>query len=359
MANELAQVLTQHDKVRRSTDIPLFYGKADKDTISPQQLIERLTRAARVANWNDDERICDEFFLCLREQAIKWSNTLFNIPDFDRNNWDAVKKEFLAAYAPKYTARTLCTSFHDLKQQTNENVQDFYNRVSEVFRDAFLVKPVHVTTHGGLPGDRFNLTEVQAQTIMQVGINNMQLLVMNTMFTGGLREDIRVKLLEKGLTKIQESVTAAREIEIITKDKSSKAEKGHYVAAVDGSVPPEDAEDPDVLEVEADEVDSVKRINAIRQRLNKPPLRFKIRPGSKLSAPAKVSNCRFCKARGHMQRECRKRLSAGAPMVDAAGRQYAATGTGWNSGPPSGGVNTIPSSPYYGLLPQYGHPLNQ
>jgi coproporphyrinogen III oxidase len=66
MADEiLVRALTQHDKVRRSTDIPLFYGRKDKDTISPHQLLERINRAKRVANWPDYDRVCDEFFLCL------------------------------------------------------------------------------------------------------------------------------------------------------------------------------------------------------------------------------------------------------------------------------------------------------
>jgi hypothetical protein len=113
-AADIAQALTQHDKVRRSTDIPLFYGRKDKDTISPSQLIE-LARAARVANWNDDKRVWDEFFLCLHDKAISWANTLNNNPGFDKGNWASVKAEFLAGYATKYTARTLCISFHDLK----------------------------------------------------------------------------------------------------------------------------------------------------------------------------------------------------------------------------------------------------
>jgi hypothetical protein len=132
MAN-LAEALTQHDKVSRSTDIPLFYGRKDKDSFSPHQLLERINRAKHVANWANDERVCDEFYLCLRDGAISWSNTLENIPNFDKNDWTQVQAKFLAAYATKFTARTLCTSFQDLRQKSDETVQDFYNRVSEVF----------------------------------------------------------------------------------------------------------------------------------------------------------------------------------------------------------------------------------
>jgi hypothetical protein len=101
--------------------------------------LERINHAKRVANWANDERVCDKFYLCLRDWAISWSNTLENIPNFDKSNWTQVQAEFLAAYATKFTARTLCTSFQDLKQKSDETVQDFYNRVLEVFRDAFLI----------------------------------------------------------------------------------------------------------------------------------------------------------------------------------------------------------------------------
>lgn len=358
MAAAIADALTQHDKVRRSTDIPLFYGRKDKDSISPHQLLERINRAKRVARWQDDERVCDEFYLCLRDRAISWANTLDNIPGFDKNNWDQVQKEFLAAYATKFTARTLCTSFHDLKQKNDETVQDFYNRVSEVFRDAFMEKPAHVTTHGGTAAERYDLTEAQAQTLMKRGINNMQLLVMNTMFIGGLKEEIRTRVLETGPTKIQDSVALAREIEIIVRDKKDKNEKGSYV----NSVTNEDgeqhgsADDADVLDIDSEDVEHIKKINVIRRRMNKPPLRYKVRPGSKTSSSYSASKnvqCRYCKISGHLQKDCRKRQAAGAPMVDNAGRPYSSFPAPNNSAWP-GNVHTI-NAPAYGM-PPHGYP---
>jgi hypothetical protein len=129
----LQQALIQHDRVRRTTDIPLFYGRKEKDTITPQQLVYRLEKASRVAQWdnlpNPDERKTDEFYLSLRDDALLWYNTLDNIFGFNKEVWNDLKAKFLEAYAPKYTAKTLCICFQDLRQGSNETVQRFYNRV--------------------------------------------------------------------------------------------------------------------------------------------------------------------------------------------------------------------------------------
>ncbi len=199
----LQAALLNHDRVRRTTDIPLFYGRKNKDTIQPQQYIERLEKAARVAQWPDDQRRCDEFTLSLRENALSWYNTLDNIIGFNKNNWNDLKAKFLEAYAPKYSAKALCICFQDLRQKSDETVQDFYNRVSDTFRNAYQVKP----------------EQAHANEILLQGVTRMQLLMLNTMFLGGLKEDIHNRVLEEGPTHPDNSVKLAREIESIINDR--------------------------------------------------------------------------------------------------------------------------------------------
>jgi hypothetical protein len=319
MADEIREVLTQHDRTRRSTDIPLFYGRKEKDTISPQQLLDRLDRAMGIAAWNE-ERVCDEFYMCLREKAISWYHTLDNIVGFNKANWADLKTEFLNAYAPRFTARTLCTSFQDLRQRAEENVQDFYNRVSDVFRDAYQVKPAHVTTD---VGERHALTQAQANTVRNRGIMAMQLLVMNTVFLGGLKEEIRTKVLEHGPTEIRESVKYARELEVIVHDRKTK---GSHISSIQ-----DQDEDTEQSQYDQDEEEEILNfINNIRARRGKRPFQRNGRgrggqrggrngPGNQYNG-AIVVKCRYCQITGHFQKECRKRIAANAPLVDVHGK---------------------------------------
>jgi hypothetical protein len=315
-ANEIANVLTQHDRTRRSTDIPLYYGMKNRDTISPQQLLDRLNRAAEIAGW-DEARKCDEFYMCLREKAISWYHTLDNIIGFDRASWNDLTREFLNAYAPRFTARTLCTSFQDLRQKTEENVQDFYNRVSDTFRDAYAAKPPVVTTHVGA---QHGSTLAQCNEIRLKGVMAMQLMVMNTVFLGGLREELRTKVLEQAPTEIHNSVRLARELEVIVHDR--KARGTHVSAIQEEDENPDDHPDPEEEEI-------INLLNAIRTRKGRAPFRGNNRGGRGRGGYQRPNNnyngnvvvkCRYCQITGHFQRDCRKRIAAKAPLVDMNGK---------------------------------------
>ena len=212
MAQALETALNNHDRSKRSSDIPLFYGTKDKDTVNPQQLVDRIERAAAISNWdspvgNDADaadlglargakRRADELYLCLRGKAISWFHTLEHIPGFVNTNWDDLKKEFLDAYAPRYTARTLCVTLQELRQRSEENVQDYYNRVSDAFRNAYKEKPDALKNFDGTDAQRGGANPATANLINLLGVQKMQLHMMNTIFIGGLRDELRSKVLE-------------------------------------------------------------------------------------------------------------------------------------------------------------------
>ncbi len=59
----MAAALNDHDRMKRSTDIPLFFARRDKDTVLPRILIDRIEDAAEIATWVTCCKLC------------KWNNT--------------------------------------------------------------------------------------------------------------------------------------------------------------------------------------------------------------------------------------------------------------------------------------------
>jgi hypothetical protein len=53
---QVAQALNDHGHIKRSTDIPFFWGRKEKDTIAACLLIERVNDAATIARWAIDHK---------------------------------------------------------------------------------------------------------------------------------------------------------------------------------------------------------------------------------------------------------------------------------------------------------------
>ncbi len=72
---QLAQVLNDHDRAKRSTDIPLYYGQPGRDTIAARLLIVRINDAGAIAGWDNAQKLL-EFKMCLRDKAVGWFEDL-------------------------------------------------------------------------------------------------------------------------------------------------------------------------------------------------------------------------------------------------------------------------------------------
>ncbi len=58
-SQNLAQVLNDHDRTKRSTDIPLFYGQPNRDTIAACLLITLINDTATIAQWEKAQNILE------------------------------------------------------------------------------------------------------------------------------------------------------------------------------------------------------------------------------------------------------------------------------------------------------------
>ncbi len=72
--------------------------------------------------------------MTLRDKAFWW-DSFDNCDNVDKNVlWADVQREFIAAYAPRFTARTICTTVQDLVQRQGQNIHVHFLRVTELFR---------------------------------------------------------------------------------------------------------------------------------------------------------------------------------------------------------------------------------
>ena len=222
--------LNAHDRVRRLTDLPLFFGRSDKDSISARLLVDRIETAAQIAGWNDDARKLQEMYMILCDRAMVWWRSLSDA-GIDCPVWNDVKNEFLAMYEPRYTAKTTCTNFHELVQRTGESIRDYYLRVCETFDKMCEAKPRNIGTLRTVPAAvaaavpaivAADLTAMKTE-----GIKDMEQFFRHQLFMAGLRDDLRAKVMEAGKATLHESMRYAQEIEVIQHDK-----RGRAVAAV-------------------------------------------------------------------------------------------------------------------------------
>ena len=318
MAQAAAQAVADANRIKRATDLPPFYGVPSKDVCSARQLMDRMTHAARVANWANDDQKCDNFYLLLRDRALVWWEQLkYEGVDVD-NDWAAVKADFLRTYEPKYTAKTTCANFSELTQRQGEGVHDYYLRVCEAMSRIVEAKPDALTAVRAavMPVGAAVAAVAQAdrETIKAEGILDAEKFFRHQIFLAGISPHLRTKVMEANKNTLRESVTLALELETIHSERRVRT-----VAAVTT----EDAQEGPDHDFDDDELEAV---NAVRQMKGKPPFRRKQHRQGPSSTSATngttFGKCRFCKKPGHLQKYCSARIAARAPMVDKDGKPY-------------------------------------
>jgi Retrotransposon gag protein len=177
----MAAALNDHDRMKRSTDIPLFYACRDKDTVLPRILIDRIEDAAEIATW-DAARKIRELKWCFRENAIIWFKSLRDYT-INLNDWDEVKKEFLETYEPKYSAKTICANFADLKQMPNESMNDFGCRVQVAYDRLVDNKPATMAV--------VRLAGATVDQAKAKSVKDMALFFKHQLFLAGIKDSVR------------------------------------------------------------------------------------------------------------------------------------------------------------------------
>jgi Retrotransposon gag protein/Eukaryotic translation initiation factor 3 subunit G len=311
MAQQMQQALLAHDRVRRSTELPLFLGFDKDNTITAHALMERIEHAANIANW-DNPRKCNELFMILRKEAQQWWDSLRHVNALNPNeDWVQVKQRFLRTYAPRYTARTNCINLMKLYQGPNEKVQTFFLRLDETFKRMIETRPAELL-QVRVPPLAENQNNNRDAQIKLEGLRDQDKFFLSQMFLAGLRESIRAKVMEEAPADLVDIVDLAIEKETIYLNEKNSAPTPSLFS-IQESKEKEGVDEQTELSSEEREM-----ILALRKKKNQTPFK---RNGNGSPASSTVV-CRYCKKTGHWQKQCRSRLRDKAPMLDENGKPY-------------------------------------
>jgi hypothetical protein len=312
----LAQALNDHDRAKRSTDIPLYYGQPGKDTIATRLLIVRVTDAGAIAGWDNACKLL-EFKMCLRDKAFGWFEGLTE-DGVDTDNWDTVKAEFLETYEPKYSAKTTCANFTDLTQKSEESINDYTYCVQMAYKRLTDKKPATMAAVRNTIAAGAIEAEVKAE-----GIFDAFKFIKHQLFLAGLKDGIRDKVLEAAKDTFTESVKVARNLETIQNDHK----RLNKINAIKS-----DMEEERAKEIVWDNLsdDQLAQLAAIRvgrnNRYNSNNNNGNNCNNNNNNRPTQLRNsnteCRYCKKKGNLQKDCFSRKRDQAPMVDANGKPY-------------------------------------
>jgi Retrotransposon gag protein len=350
--------LANQERIRKSTDLPLFYAQKEKDVCTAELFIERFEVAAQIARWIGDaadpnryQRTCREFYLLLRGNALKWWASLDNCLDFDKTNWLTVKARFLQSYAKQYTPTSACTGLAEMKQKTGETVQDYFVRCNEIYDRIKEIRPAALEIwRGALPQGVNNNVNLNLGKVQ--GVKEMGLFFLHLLFVAGLREDIRTKTIEQEDPDLETARVTAKRIELVLQDKQHNKKLMNVGRNENADSDEEDFtdeySDDEYLDLTEDEI---VQLNAIRVSRGKRP----IRPKRKFKRDFREITCHYCSKKGHYQKVCRKRIKEKGAMVFNKANQVSeteeanatATTTTTTTSPDSTTASAMSISSYY------------
>jgi hypothetical protein len=251
-------------------------------------LIVRINDAGAIANWNNDRKLL-EFKMCLRDKAVGWFEDLIE-NRINVDDWDTVKAEFLESFELKYSTKTACANFTDLNQKSDETINDYTYRVQQAFKCLTDKRPA------ALAAVRVNIAAGATEAeIKAEGVADAFLFVKHQLFLAGLKDGLRDKVLEMEKPTYTESVKAARNLETIQNDQK----RLNKISAIKHELGQDVAKE---IVWDAYDNEALDQIAALRFQQRRPNGNNQARSNTVLRNPDTA--CRYCKKKGHLQKDC-------------------------------------------------------
>jgi hypothetical protein len=211
------------DNLRQSdlAKLPLYAGDA-KDQFPAEQWIERISRSRTASAWTAEQTMAF-VFNALRGNALRWFDALKR-SGIDRNDWDAFRRAFLAAFSTTRTPRTATVNLADLHQGQTEQVVSFYPRVIKAVDDlealagaAFPLPdppfPVEFTNVPGFAALAVPVRAAAAQSLVTFGAASAFNHIALNLFISNLRPSLRDELLKTPPDTLYGAFEAASQLE--------------------------------------------------------------------------------------------------------------------------------------------------
>jgi len=113
--------------------IPIFSGDEDKDALTAEQMISRVTRTQQTKNWSEEDTA--NYFTCaLTGRAKSWAEGMVGEEDYV-NTWAYWSREFKEAFGSQLTANALHEEIKALKQQAHKESAHMFSSRCANFTD--------------------------------------------------------------------------------------------------------------------------------------------------------------------------------------------------------------------------------
>jgi hypothetical protein len=315
----------------QQTKLPEFWGQKEKDSISAHEFVKRVDKMASANNWSDKVAF-DNVGLALKGEANIWLDSQVTLKHIegDRERWSIIRPFFKEEFATESDDKLILDGLAHMQQRSTENVRSFFGRLNKVNRVIVDAYHSYTLTPANPPVDAAgNISNADFLAYKQALIQNVTEFYLLNQFRAALLPELRrVINLQPMETLDLDTAVRLATIELRSKEETKSTSRVNPVQQPD--------EEDDVVEAVAQP--RQKKFTPQGQR-SRPQQQQRQAPRPqqqnnnfnnqqwRSSNPGNNSNrnnknCSFCRRQGHRQEECRQRMNANQPCIDADGKTF-------------------------------------